>query len=105
MSTPFTTAAVAGHNGVSMSNEKDAVSLQDVKQQTLEALKRAIDAGDNDGAHCLAATYEALTHASTMDHAAVKAAAERALRQLEDARARASAGPNAAVPKSALETA
>ena len=159
MSTPFTTAATPGHNGVSMSdatkqlciksdgtahgtkvfvngvrltnvaslriegNAEDhllkvhltlwalgSVEIEIDGQVNLDVSERPVAdaqvaAGDNDGAHCLAATYEALTHASTMDHAAVKAAAERALRQLQDARARASAGPNAAVPKAALETA
>lgn len=98
-----------GHNG-SMSNEQPAaaaaeVRIDEVQQRTLRAIQAAVDAGDHERAHCLAETYESLVRATTMDHQAMKVAAERALRQLEAARARAQSGPNAAVPKSALETA
>lgn len=95
-----------------MSNDQGAapgpsteVRLADVQQQTLEALKRALAEGRSEDAHCLAGTYETLVHAETMEHHAVRAHVERALKQLDEARARAPASANAAVPPAALETA
>jgi hypothetical protein len=67
------------------------VSIEDVQQQTLKAIGDAIASNEHERAHCLAETYEALVRAQTMDHQAMRVAAERALRQLAQAREGATA--------------
>jgi hypothetical protein len=84
---------------------KPEISIQDVQRTTLQQLQHALENGQHEAAHCLAETYEVLVHAETMEHHAVRAHVERALRQLEAARVRAPAGANAAVSSYALETA
>lgn len=75
-----------------MSNETAAaappaeVSIEDVKRQTLAAMQEAVKAGDHEKAHCLAEAHESLVRAQTMDHQAMRVAAEGALRQLAAAR-------------------
>lgn len=81
------------------------VSIADVQRRVLEAVQTAVKNEQPEQAHCLAETYETLVRAQTMDHQAMRVAAERALRQLEEARARTPAGANAAVPPSTLGTA
>jgi hypothetical protein len=64
----------------------DPVAIETVMQETLDKLREALQRGNAEDAHCLADTYETLVRAETQQHVAVRAYAERALRQLHEVR-------------------